>query len=271
MPHSVISPAILYFGTPVVLVTSENEDGPDNICPISSVFWLGHRCILGFASASQTPLNILRTGNCVVNLVDDTMTAPVNALASTTGNNPPSASKLERGYRYVKDKWAVSGLTPEKSDFVRSMRIRECPVQMECELAAAFPLMEDVPDRAGLLTLIELKVLRTHVVEELRMDGHPNRIDPDAWRPMIMSFQELYGLGGTKLGTSSLARVNEEKYRLLTKSDVVSSPGDRDQEIAESKAKMSDRSIVTTMPGEAPLCHHEQDEPPRGRVPQEGF
>ena len=26
------------------------------------------------------------------------------------------------------------------------------------------------------------------------MDGWPNRIDPDKWRPLIMSFQKFYGL-----------------------------------------------------------------------------
>jgi hypothetical protein len=27
------------------------------------------------------------------------------------------------------------------------------------------------------------------------MDGQPNRVDPDKWRPLIMSFQQFYGLG----------------------------------------------------------------------------
>lgn len=238
MAHSVISPAILYFGTPIVLVTSENEDGTSNICPISSVFWLGHRCILGFSSESKTPQNILRTGQCVVNLVDDSMTGPVNELASTTGSPEPSKSKIDRGYRYVKDKWAVAGLTQQESDFVKVPRVRECQVQMECELATVFPMMEDVPDRAGVLALLELKVLRTHILDHLRVDGHPNRVDPDKWKPMFMSFQELYGLQDGKLGTSSLARVHEEKYRALTRSDVVASVGDGDMASSEAEAQI---------------------------------
>ncbi len=32
----VIEPAILYFGTPVVLIGSSNEDGTPNLAPISS-------------------------------------------------------------------------------------------------------------------------------------------------------------------------------------------------------------------------------------------
>jgi hypothetical protein len=46
----------------------------------------------------------------------------------------------------------------------------------------------------GALRVIELKILGTFVIDELRLSGHVNRIDPDAWHPMIMSFQHLYGL-----------------------------------------------------------------------------
>jgi len=39
--HVRVEPAILYFGTPVVLVSSENEDGSSNLAPMLSAFWLG--------------------------------------------------------------------------------------------------------------------------------------------------------------------------------------------------------------------------------------
>ena len=41
--HSVIEPGILYFGAPVVLVSTLNEDGSANLAPMSSAFWLGWR------------------------------------------------------------------------------------------------------------------------------------------------------------------------------------------------------------------------------------
>lgn len=34
--HSIIDPAILYFGPPVVLVSSTNPDGPVNLAPMST-------------------------------------------------------------------------------------------------------------------------------------------------------------------------------------------------------------------------------------------
>ncbi|UKZ96261.1 uncharacterized protein TrAFT101_011061 [Trichoderma asperellum] len=238
--HSIISPGILYFGTPVVLITSQNEDGPDNICAISSVFWLGHRCILGFGAGSKTPQNILRTGQCVVNLPDDSMARHINLLATTTGSKNVSASKLERNYRYVKDKWRVAELTPQTSDLVRPARILECPVQMECELAKSHTLMDDFPDLKGAVVAIELKVLRTHILDQLRMPGHPNRINPDRLRPIFMCFQEFYGFRDGKVAESALGKIDEEKYRRLTRSSVVALPGDRDKEMVEQKWEKMD-------------------------------
>jgi hypothetical protein len=55
-----IEPSILYWGTPVVLNSTENPNGTFNLAPISSVFWLGWRCMLGFEASSQTAQNLLQ-------------------------------------------------------------------------------------------------------------------------------------------------------------------------------------------------------------------
>ncbi len=242
--HSIISPAILYWGTPVVLISSENEDSSTNIAPMSSAWWLGHSCMLGLDASSKSTQNILRTKQCVLNLVDDSMVAHVNALAGTTGSDPVPDSKLPRGYKSVKDKWARAGLTPEPSDFIRPSRIAECPVQMECELVQSHNLREDLPDLAGFALAIEVRVLRIHVFEHLRMDGYPNRVDPDKWQPMIMSFQELYGLRTGKLGESELGKVSEELYRGATRSTAREFPGDNDDQISTG---MHGNGILDTM------------------------
>ncbi|XDG08661.1 hypothetical protein ABKA04_008276 [Annulohypoxylon sp. FPYF3050] len=230
--HTIISPAILYWGTPVVLVTSENEDGTSNIAAISSAWWLGHSCMLGLGAESKTTQNILRTKQCVLNLPSDSMGDYVNKLADTTGLNPVSESKLSRNYRFVKDKWARAGLHSQPSDFVAPQRIAECPVQMECQVVQINDLWNDLPDRSGIALAIEVRVLRIHILQSLRMEGYANRVDPDKWRPLIMSFQEFYGLRDGKVIPSVLGRVSEEKYRALSRSDVVKLPGDDDDEIA---------------------------------------
>lgn len=119
--------------------------------------------------------------------------------------------KRMNGYKYVQDKFGHSNLTPVASDLIRPPRIAECPAQMEAELKGVYETMQDV-DAQGFLAL-EVKVLRTHVHEDIRMAGHANRIDPDKWNPLIMSFQELYGLARKKVSESILAEINEERYR----------------------------------------------------------
>ena len=66
--HVSITPSILYLGTPVVLNSTVNENGSYNLAPISSAIWLGWRCLLGFEAVSKTPQNMIRTGECVINL-----------------------------------------------------------------------------------------------------------------------------------------------------------------------------------------------------------
>ena len=59
--HVVTDPAILYFGTPVVLLSTVNPDGSPNLAPISSVYWLGHQAMLGINRRSQSWGNLART------------------------------------------------------------------------------------------------------------------------------------------------------------------------------------------------------------------
>ncbi|RSL75737.1 hypothetical protein CEP52_014007 [Fusarium oligoseptatum] len=219
-PSQTISPPIFYWGTPVVLITTENEDGTFNIAPMSSAWWLGNRCMLGLGAISQTTINLIRTKQCVLNLASDNMAGAVNALARTTGAKEVLTAaegtgylyfKRMNGYKYVPDKFGHSGLMPTASDLIRPPRITECPAQMEAELKGVYEMMQDT-ETEGFIAL-EVKVLRTHVHENIRMAGHANRIDPDKWNPLIMSFQELYGLARKKTSESILAEINEERYR----------------------------------------------------------
>ncbi|EFX01583.1 hypothetical protein CMQ_8049 [Grosmannia clavigera kw1407] len=108
---------------------------------------------------------------------------------------------------------------------------------MECEVVQSAPLRKDLPDCVGLATAIEVRVLRVHMDDGLRMPGYPNRVDPDRWRPLIMSFQELYGLGEGKVASSVLGNVCEEKYRPWTRSATETLLGDHDDCITEEESK----------------------------------
>lgn len=214
--HTTISPSILYWGTPVVIISTLNSDGSPNIAPMSSAFWLGHNCMLGLGATSQTTQNILRTKQCVLNLPSDNMVHHVNALARTTGTNPVPNWKVGAGYEYVKDKFEHSELTPKPSEVVAPPCIDECPVQMEAEVVSVKEMMGDKPGLTGSALAIEVKILTLHVENGIRLEGHANRIDALKWRPMIMSFQQLFGLGEGKLANSRLAEISEAGYRRLT-------------------------------------------------------
>ncbi|HEX5402274.1 MAG TPA: hypothetical protein VFX16_08235 [Pseudonocardiaceae bacterium] len=85
-------------------------------------------------------------------------------------------------------------------------RVLECSIAMEATVADMHSLGD------GSVVACEVDVRRVHVHESVRMAGHPNRIDPDRWRPLIMSFQRFYGLTG-QIHPSRLSTIDEEWYR----------------------------------------------------------
>jgi flavin reductase (DIM6/NTAB) family NADH-FMN oxidoreductase RutF len=195
----VANPKVLYFGTPVVLVSSRNADGTTNIAPMSSAWWLGQSAMVGMADASRTTQNLLRERECVLNLVPSTLAHAVDALALTTGDEHVVPQKAGMGYRHVADKFAVAGLTSQPADLVRPERVRECPVQLECRVTAAHAFGS--PDVEA--TAFELEVLRVHLDDSMRVPG-TDHVDPDAWDPLIMKFCDLFG-GARSVRTSRLA------------------------------------------------------------------
>jgi flavin reductase (DIM6/NTAB) family NADH-FMN oxidoreductase RutF len=209
--HVVIDPAILYFGTPVVLLSTVDETGHPNLAPMSSVFWLGKTAMLGLAARSQTALNLAATGECVLNLPSTAQVDAVDRLALTTGRDPVSARKAAAGYRHEPDKFGRAGLTPVASDTVAPARVAECPVNLEARLTHAHPLERDTAEPRS-IAAFEVAVTRVHVHEGIRASGTAHRVDPDRWRPLLMSFQRFYGLGG-EVHPSRLASIDEEWYR----------------------------------------------------------
>ncbi|MGJ4890899.1 flavin reductase family protein [Bradyrhizobium sp. HKCCYLRH3099] len=210
--HTTIEPGILYFGTPVVLISTVNEDGSANLAPMSSAFWLGWRCMLGLAAGSKTPQNMLRTGECVLNLPSVDLVAAVDRLALTTGSDPVPPMKLRKGYRHEPDKFAAAGLTPAPSETVAASRVAECPVQLEARVEAVHGIADDDAVLKGHIQCFEVRVQRVHVAPAILMDGARDRVDPDKWRPLIMSFQQFYGLG-PRVHESRLGTIPEAAYR----------------------------------------------------------
>lgn len=194
--HLVTPLKVLYFGTPVVLISSRNEDGSANLAPMSSAWWLGQTCVLGLADTSQTAANLRRERECVLNLASSAQVDAVDRIALLTARPEVPPHKVKRGYTFSRTKFAAAGLTEEPADLVSPPRARECPIQLECRLDAAHP----VGDGA---TAFHVSVVRAHVAEELLIPG-THYVDPVAWDPLIMKFCEYFG-DGENLRQSSLA------------------------------------------------------------------
>lgn len=197
----VVEPKVLYFGTPVVLVSSRNPDGTTNLGPMSSAWWLDRTAMLGMSVSSQTVRNLQERPECVLNLVDPAMVAALDRIALLTGAREMSAAKAARGYRYEPDKFAAAGLTRSDSDLVDVHAVEECPINLEGRVEA----IHLIGGPGSNLRALEVSVLRVHIREDLLMPHKGHYVDPLAWDPLIMKFTEYFA-GGRPVHPSSLAR-----------------------------------------------------------------
>jgi flavin reductase (DIM6/NTAB) family NADH-FMN oxidoreductase RutF len=209
--HISVEPSVLYFGTPVVLISTRNEDGTTNVAPMSSAWWLGWSCMLGLSSTAQTTVNLRREGECVLNLASVDEIPAVNRLTRLTGANPVSPWRQSAGYRYEKNKCEVADLTTTSSRVVAAPRIDQCPIQLEAVLERYSPFGHGQYGEPRCLAF-EVRIVHVHVEESILAPDKPNHINPDRWRPLIMSFCRFYGLGEEIL-PAVLAEIPEEIYR----------------------------------------------------------
>lgn len=192
--HQIIDPKILYYGMPVILVTTRNEDGTTNISPISSSWALGHYVVLGFGTGGKAVENLQHTPELVINVPGYSLWQQVEQLAPLTGKDPVPEHKAHSGFRYEKDKFGVAGFHEQASETVGPGRIRECPLQLECIVKRM-----TIPDYAPGMTIVETQVQRVHAILEIISRG--SHIDPERWNPLIYNFRHYFPLG-EQLGRS---------------------------------------------------------------------
>jgi flavin reductase (DIM6/NTAB) family NADH-FMN oxidoreductase RutF len=185
--HVTITPSILYFGTPVVLLTTENEDGTFNLAPMSSAWALGQVIVLGLGADGQTAGNLGSRPDLAISVPAPGQWEAVERLAPLTGRSPVPERK--RGvFRFEPEKFAAAGLRPEPSQTVGPPRVAECPLQMEARA---------IDVRAGAdgdFLVVQARVLRVHADPRIVVPG-TQHIDPARWSPLIYNFRHYFGLG----------------------------------------------------------------------------
>jgi flavin reductase (DIM6/NTAB) family NADH-FMN oxidoreductase RutF len=187
-----ITPKILYFGTPVVLITTVNPDATVNISPMSSAWALGDRVVLGCTSSGQGIENLRRRKECALNFPSAALWRHVERIARATGRRDVPPDKAAIGYEFVADKFALAGLTPIASRTIEPPRIAECPLQFEAELVEA--RASDGPDGRPAFFIVETRVKRVHAHEDIVIEG-TNHVDTARWEPLLYVFRHYFGTG----------------------------------------------------------------------------
>ncbi|TWD17597.1 hypothetical protein FB570_111210 [Streptomyces sp. T12] len=88
-----VTPSDLSFGTPVVLLSTENENGSFNLVPMSSAWALGHVIVLGLGAEGHTAHNLGSRHDLVVNLPAPAQWPAVERSAPLTGRTPVPVDK----------------------------------------------------------------------------------------------------------------------------------------------------------------------------------
>jgi len=186
-----IHPKILYFGTPVALITTIDGCGQPNIGPMSSVWALGYKLVLGLGCDGKTFSNLIAQKECVVNIPSTNLQQNIESIAHLTGVHPVPESKKSL-YRYEPDKFTAGGFSAVGSQVVRPPAIKDCPIQLEAILEQHSIIDFDAdgqPDVAA----ITVKVVNVRVHENILIGN--DHIDPGKWSPLIYNFRHYFGLG----------------------------------------------------------------------------
>ncbi|MBZ4417917.1 flavin reductase family protein [Myxococcus sp. RHSTA-1-4] len=192
--HRVIAPRILYFGTPVVLLSTVQPDGSPNLSPLSSAWALDDRLVLGMGRLGQGLANLERTREAVVNLPSAALWPQVERLAPTTGRSPVPEVKRAMGYVHEPCKFERAGLTPLPSDTVAPPRVAECPLQLEAVLLDVRPAAATPQQPEPGFSIVELRVTRVHAHEDVTVPG-TQHVDVARWQPLLYVFRHYAGTG----------------------------------------------------------------------------
>ena len=155
---------------PIAWVSTVGPDGVNNLAPFSFFMGVcGDPPTIAFSSGPRrrdrkdTVRNAEHTGDFVVNVVDDDRAEQMN---QTSAECPPEV-----------DEFALTGLTAAPGVRVRSPRVMEAPISLECRLAQVIPVGR------GPHSLVLGEIVYFHVREDL-YETSTGRIDMARLRPV---------------------------------------------------------------------------------------
>jgi flavin reductase (DIM6/NTAB) family NADH-FMN oxidoreductase RutF len=170
------------------VVSTINTDRSPLLSAVVPVVIYGWRLTLNLPSRSTTANNLMRTGECVINLPGaETITAVERLAQTVTSINNSFDFSFSRVV-------ACGGLTPAhmtlvQSEIVSALRALECPMQLEARIEGDVDTTAD--ERTGPLDkslTVGLNVLRVHLDTSIVLsDVHPN-----VWTPLMTCLREAH-------------------------------------------------------------------------------
>ena len=146
---------------PICFASTIDEKGRPNLAPFSFFNVFSSNPPIAVFSPSRsgrtgqhkdTFNNIQKVKQVVINLVNYKM---VEQMSLASSPYPPET-----------DEFVKSGFTTLKSELVKPFRVKEAPVQMECEVIE----VKELGQSGGAGNLIICKILKMHIAEELLND-----------------------------------------------------------------------------------------------------
>ena len=146
---------------PICFASTLDDKGNPNLAPFSFFNVFSSNPPIAIFSPSRsgrtgehkdTFNNIKKTKEVVINLVDFKM-AEQMSLASS-----PYSPEI--------DEFIKSGLTPIKSEKIKPFRVKESPIQLECEIIE----IKELGNEGGAGNLIICKILKMHIAKRLLND-----------------------------------------------------------------------------------------------------
>ena len=157
---------------PIAVVSTLNEDGSNNLAPFSFFTAISASpMIIAFCplirtatgKMKDTPRNILRQKEFVINFVSESIISQVNECSQELA--------------YGEDEFKASGLTPLDSELIGPKRIKESLIHFECKFRDQLSYGETI----GAGQLITGEVVKVHVAEDIYDQG---RILTNKYQPV---------------------------------------------------------------------------------------
>lgn len=169
---------------PIGWISSVSKDGIPNLAPFSFFNAVGEdpphvmfSTVRPNNSNKDTLNNVLETGQFVVNMVVEDIVEQMNTTSQSVSSDV--------------NEFELAGLTAIPSLKVKAPRVKESPINMECELVHHYTLEDN---KHGGATILIGRVIMFHIDESVLLDDF--KINMETYKPVA----RLAGSNYSKLG-----------------------------------------------------------------------